>query len=105
MLKKAIVIITGMFFSIAILSSCGHNVDVVDSGTYQGKVIEVKPDEQEIYVKTDNDKTLELYFTDSTKLTKSGNPADFSALEKGSKVEVKLEKMGKKMNPLAVKIK
>ena len=105
MLRKSFFLLIGILFSVAILSGCGHNVDVVDSGTYQGKVVEVKPDEKEIYVKTEEDKTLELYFTDSTKLTQSGSPVEFSALKKDSKVEVTVEKMGKKLNPLAVKIK
>lgn len=105
MLQKTLISLSAILFSVALLSSCGHKVDVVESGTYEGTVLEVKPGEQEIYVKTKDDKTLELYFTDSTKLTQEGSPADFSALEKDAKVEVKVEKMGKKLNPLAVEIK
>jgi len=97
--------VTAILFSFALLTSCGHNVDVVESGTYEGKVLEAKPDEKEIYVKTQKDKTLELYFTDSTKLTKKGEKVDFSTLKKDMAVEVEVEKMGKKLNPLAVKIK
>jgi len=105
MVQRIILIFSGIFLSFILLSSCGHNVDVVESGTYKGTVAEVKPDEKEIYVETEDDKTLELYFTDSTKLTMNGKSVDFSELKKDAKVEVKIEKMGKKLNPLAVEIK
>lgn len=105
MTGKITIFFTGIFLTIALIVGCGHNVDNVETGTYEGKVLEVEPGETEIYVKTENDKTLELYFTDSTKLIKSGSPADFSALEKNTKVEVKVEKKGRKLNPLVVKIK
>ncbi len=57
---------------VMLLASCGHNVDVVESGTYDGTVSEAKPDEEEIYVDLDNGKTIELYFTETTTLTKNG---------------------------------
>jgi hypothetical protein len=86
-------------------ASCGGGgVDVVESGTYQGTISEVNAEEQEIYVKTPDDKTLELYFTDSTELTQNGQQVDFSVLEKDQQVEVTVEKMGKKLNPLKVKV-
>ena len=57
--------------SLFILFACGHSTDVVESGTYQGKILEIEADEVEIYVKTDDGKVLELYFTDSTTLTQN----------------------------------
>ena len=98
-----------ILFSISLVSllliSCGQDVSVVESGTYSGKVVEVKADEKEIYVELEQGKTIELYFTDSTSLTQDGKKAEFSQLKKDSEVKVKVEKMGKKLNPLAVKIK
>jgi hypothetical protein len=85
--------------------SCGQDVSVVESGTYSGKVKEVNTDEREIYVKLEDDKTIELYFTDSTSLMKGGKQVEFTELKKDNAVKVKVEKMGKKLNPLAVKIK
>lgn len=76
---------------------------VVDSGTYTGTIAEVNAEEDEIYVDADG-KELELYFTDETKLTQGGDSAEFSALEKGQKVEVEVEKVGKRLDPLSVKI-
>lgn len=105
MVKRLFGIVATFILGIALVISCGHNVDVVDSGTYKGTIKEVKPEEKEIYLETESDKTLELYFTDSTKLTKGGAAVDFSALKKNAKVEVTIEKMGKKLNPLKVKIK
>jgi hypothetical protein len=85
--------------------SCGQDVSVVESGTYSGKVKEVNTDEREIYVELEDDKTIELYFTDSTSLMKGGKQVEFTELKKDNAVKVKVEKMGKKLNPLAVKIK
>ncbi len=86
-------------------ASCGGGgVDVVESGTYEGTITEVNAEEQEIYVETPDEKKLELYFTDSTELTQDGAEVDFSELQKNQKVEVTVEKMGKKLNPLKVKI-
>ncbi len=91
--------------SLGLIAGCGsgESTDVVESGKYKGSIAEVKPDEKEIYVQHE-DKKLELYFTDSTKLTKNGETVDFSKLKKDQQVSVKVEKMGKKLNPLAVKI-
>lgn len=86
------------------LVSCGGQTDVVDPGTYTGTVDKVEAEETEIYVKTADDKTLELYFTDETKLMQDGKPVEFSALEKGQNVEVKVEKEGKRLDPVKVKI-
>lgn len=86
------------------LSACGGKTDVVESGTYKGTVKEVEPEKTEIYVTTDDNKTLELYFTNETTLTKEGADVDFSALKEGAKVEVEVKKVGKRLDPLSVKI-
>ena len=77
--------------------------EVVESGTYTGTITEVVPEEDEIYLDVDG-KELELYFIDKTELTEGGEPAPFSALQKGQKVEVKVKKVGKRLDPLSVKI-
>lgn len=97
-----------VFVSVMLLgvASCGGGgVDTVESGTYEGTIAEVNAEEKEIYVETPDDKTLELYFTDSTRLIQNGERVAFSTLKKDQQVEVKIEKMGKKLNPLEVKIK
>jgi len=55
-------------------------------------------------VRTSDDKLLELYFTDNTALTKNGETVEFGALSEGVSVEVQVEKKGKKLDPIAVKI-
>lgn len=87
-----------------ILISCGEKTDVVESGVYQGTVHEVEADKSEIYVKTGDGKLLELYFTDSTTLTKDGQTVPFSELAEGKKVEVEVKKEGKRLDPVSVKI-
>ena len=91
--------------SLFILFACGHSTDVVESGTYQGKIIEIEADEVEIYVKTDDGKVLELYFTDSTTLTQNGNTVPFESLQEDQTVEVVVEKVGKRLDPISVTIK
>ncbi|MGC1240717.1 MAG: hypothetical protein WA874_03970 [Chryseosolibacter sp.] len=89
---------------ISFMISCGEKTDVVDSGTYQGTIEEVEADKTEIYVKTADDKLLELYFTEATTLTRSGQTVDFSALKEGQKVEVEVRKEGQRLDPVSVKI-
>lgn len=101
---RQVILSTLIVTMIAFFSACGGGTDVVESGTYEGTVKEVVPEETEIYVETADNKTLEMYFTDETKLTRNGNPVEFSALETGQKVEVTVEKVGKRLDPLTVKI-
>ncbi|MCG9972752.1 hypothetical protein [Christiangramia crocea] len=93
-----------MFNTILLFFACGESTDVVESGTYQGTIKEVEPEKTEIYVTTDDDKTLELYFTESTSLTRNGSEVDFSELKEGQKVEVEVEKVGQRLDPISVKI-
>ena len=37
-----------------ICAGCGHQEVIVDSGTYEGSILKVNPDETEIYVALDN---------------------------------------------------
>ncbi len=91
-----------MFSTILLFFACGEGTDVVESGTYQGTVKEVEADKTEIYVTTDDNKTLELYFTDSTSLTRDGVEVEFSELAEGQKVEVEVEKVGQRLDPISV---
>lgn len=93
-------IITLMFF----ISACGSKTDVVESGTYRGSVDEVEPEKTEIYVVTDDNKRLELYFTDQTTLTRQGETVQFDALQEGQQVEVTVEKVGQRLDPVSVNI-
>jgi CspA family cold shock protein len=97
---KILAVACSLFF----LTSCGEKTDVVESGVYQGTVAEVEADKSEIYVKTADGKLLELYFTESTTLTKDGQTVAFSELAEGKKVEVEVKKEGKRLDPVAVKI-
>lgn len=89
--------------SVTVLSA-DEKTDVVESGTYQATIKKVENDPKEIYVKTPDDKVLELYLKKHTVITKGTAPAEFEALKEGQKVEVKVEKKGNKLNPLEVKI-
>lgn len=96
------------FMALAIfgLYSCGggSETDVVESGTYQGTIDKVVAEEEEIYVKTADDKRLELYFTETTELTQNGQSVDFSTLQEGQNVEVTVEKTGNRLDPVSVVI-
>ncbi len=81
------------------------DTDVVDSGIYQGIAEEVDPDEKEIYVRTNDDnKLLELYFTESTELTRGRKPASFDELHENGRVQVEVERKGNRLEPISVKI-
>lgn len=86
------------------LYSCEEGTDVVESGTYQGTIDEVEPEATEIYVKTADDQRLELYFTETTTLTRNGETVPFEQLQEGQQVEVEVEKVGQRLEPLAVRI-
>ena len=81
-----------------------RNTSVVESGTYQVTARRVDPEEKEIYVTTADGKTLELYFSEVTKLTQGDQAVAFDALKNGQKLEVQVEKDGNKLKPLAVAI-
>jgi cold shock protein len=81
-----------------------RNTTAVESGTYQVTARKVDPEEKEIYVTTADGKTLELYFSDATKLTRGGQAVAFDSLKNGQKLEVQLEKDGAKLKPLSVAI-
>ena len=91
-------------FSLVVFMSCGGKTDAVESGVYQGSVDEVEADKKEIYVKTADGKTLELYFTETTALTKNGEAVAFDQLAEGQKVEVEVKADGKRLDPISVKI-
>jgi hypothetical protein len=81
-----------------------RNTAAVESGTYQVTAMKVDPEEKEIYVTTSDGKTLELYFSDATKLTRGGQAVAFDALKNGQKLVVQVEKDGNKLKPLSVAI-
>ncbi len=104
-MKKALFYFMVVGF-ISFLAGCGggsESNNIVESGTYEGTIKKVKPDENEIYVKH-KDKELELYFTDSTQLMQNGKSVPFDKLKADQNVSVKVEKVGKRLNPLKVKI-
>jgi hypothetical protein len=89
---------------LTLLISCGGKTDVVESGVYQGTVAEVEADKTEIYVKTADGKLLELYFTETTSLTRNGETVAFDELAEGQNVEVEVKKEGQRLDPVSVKI-
>ena len=94
------------FLAIAllVLFGCNKQTDVVESGTYSGTVDKVVPEETEIYVQTSDDKRLELYFNENTALTQNGTTVPFENLQEGQKVEVTVEKVGQRLEPISVNI-
>jgi ribosomal protein S1 len=89
------------------ITGCGSESSdstVVNDGTYEGTITEVNAEETEIYVDIPNEGTLELYFKDQTKLLKNEKEVPFKTLQNGQKVEVKVERVGKRLDPLTVRI-
>ena len=113
-MKKTVLALGIAFMTSFTLYSCDNtgesssdeieNTDVVESGTYSVTAERVDAEEKEIYVNTEDGKTLELYFTDNTQLTQNGQPAEFSALQEGQQLEVTVEKKGNRLEPMSVNI-
>ncbi|GHA80577.1 hypothetical protein [Pontibacter akesuensis] len=97
-------LLLALLFLLPLLYSCEQSTDVVESGTYAGTLHEVEPEKTEIYVKTTDGKLLELYFTESTTLTRNGETVAFDQLKEGGQVEVEVEKVGQRLEPIAVRI-
>lgn len=82
----------------------GESTDVVESGTYEGTIEEVNAEESEIYVKTSDNETLELYFIENTELVRDTTTVSFDSLATGQRVRVEVEKVGQRLEPLRVEI-
>jgi len=103
-MKKLFLKAFSMIAILTLLIACGEKTDVVESGTYEGAIKKIEPEKTEIYVETTDGKTLELYFTDTTTLTRNGETVEFSTLQENQKVEVEVEKVGNRLDPISVKI-
>jgi len=86
------------------LAACGEKTAVVESGTYTGTVKKVEADKREIYVTLDDGKLLELYFTENTELVRDSVNVNFTTLQQGQRVQVTVEKVGKRLDPERVRI-
>ena len=96
---KFISILTILFLMI---SACGEDTSVVESGTYTGTIQEVNAEETEIYVNLEEGGVIELYFTDETTLTRDGEDVPFSSIQVDDRVEVTVEKTGQRLDPVSV---
>jgi len=90
---------------VGLLAGCGgEETAVVESGTYEGTISEVNAEEREIYVDVPDTGTLELYFTDSTRVLRDTTQASFGALQSNQRVAVEVEKVGQRLDPITVTI-
>lgn len=104
MMRKTLLTLSSLALLFVFVACGGESTDVVESGTYEGTIQEVNPDESEIYVQTPEEETLELYFIEETQLTQNGQEVPFDSLEAGQQVRVKVEKVGQRLDPLSVEI-
>jgi cold shock protein len=101
-MRAATMLLLSLCLTLAVVG-CKKNEPVKD-GAHTGTISKVNADEKEIYVTTEEDVTLELYFTDETTLTKDGQPAEFDVLEEKQTVTVVVENKDGKVVPVAVMI-
>lgn len=94
------------FLVAGLLIGCGgEDTTVVDSGTYEGTITEMNPEETEIYVDVPDTGTLELYFTDTTRvMSDDTTEASYEDLETGQEVSVEVERVGQRLDPVTVRI-
>lgn len=69
----------------------------------EGEIVKIVPAKREIYVLS-AEKKHEYYFNDTTTVTKGDSAAQFDDLKTGMKVKVTANKIGKRLDPTAVKI-
>ena len=81
-----------------------ENTDVVPSGTYTGTAKVVDDQQKEVYVQLEDNKTIELYFSNDTQIMRNGESVAFDALEQGQRLEVEVEKRGEHLNPQKITI-
>ena len=81
-----------------------ENTSLVPSGTYTGTAVIVDSDQKEVYLKLNDTTTIELYFSNDTKIMQDGKNVTFDALKKGQKVEVEVERSGESLKPMKVSI-
>ena len=93
-----------LFATLLLAASACTSTDVVESGTYEGTITEINADEVEIYVKTDDGKTLELYFTESTTVQRDTLQASFEDLREDQRVRVEVSTVGRRLDPVSVEI-
>lgn len=103
-MRKTILSLGSVVIMLAMIACGGDSTETVESGTYEGSIQEVNASESEIYVQTLDEGTLELYFTEETQLTQSGQEVPFDSLEQGQQVEVQVEQVGQRLDPINVEI-
>lgn len=81
-----------------------EDTQLVPSGTYTGEAIIVDSEQQEVYVKLDDNTTIELYFSNETQIMRNGEQVQFNALQEGQTVEVEVERSGESLKPKVVRI-
>ena len=102
---KSLSLLFLVVLSVGFLTGCGaDDTAVVESGTYEGTITEVNADEQEIYVSVPETGTLELYFTDSTRVMSDTTQLSFDALQTNQQVAVEVDKVGQRLDPVTVTI-
>lgn len=98
-------LLIGTILAFGLLVGCGgEDTTVVESGTYEGTITEVNADEREIYVSVPETGTLELYFTDSTRVLRDTTVLTFDALQTNQQVAVEVNKVGQRLDPVTVAI-
>ena len=90
--------------AVLLFVGCGRREVLVDSGTYDGSILKVNPDEKEIYVSLDEKRVLELYFSENTMVFSGAAEGSFDILQKGQSVRVEVERKDDAMVPLSVTI-
>lgn len=114
-MKKLIEILSILIILSLSFSACGNKngnesyadheeTVLVPTGTYKGLLDKVNEQQRQIDFQTSDNRMLNLYFTDSTRIIKDDRPVNFSGLKKGQTLEVSLERMENYLEPKLIKI-
>lgn len=91
-------------FSITLSFSSGASALTTPlTSEIEGVIVKVVPSEREIYVESEG-KKHEYYFNPMTKVVHGNEERKYEDLKKGMRVKVSANKIGKRLDPLEVRI-
>lgn len=93
-------VVFGLSISVCSLTHASPNTNL---SQIEGEIVKVVPSEREIYVESGG-KKHEYYFNPATKVFRGEKEASYEDLKKGMRVKVSANKIGKRLDPLEVRI-
>jgi hypothetical protein len=102
MMKKIASFLLALSITLA-CSSAASALTTPPNSEIEGVIVKVVPSEREIYVESEG-KKHEYYFNPMTKVVRGNEEKKYEDLQKGMRVKVSANKIGKRLDPFEVRI-